>query len=132
MFSCLHRPTYPLHTPPPHLVERRHSLGELSLDLGQRLGPLQSLLQLLLGIIQTLLKLPVLLFALQEVRMRGTGSEGCWGWGSDGTLCVSPADSHLSVQRVFAGQLVLQFVFYVVERRRLPLGTQVSANRNKH
>lgn len=54
--------------------------------------------------------------------------------------CQSPAEtpdthgdeldsSHLSVERVFAGQLVLQFVFYVVERRRLPLGTQVPANR---
>lgn len=39
--------------------------------------------------------------------------------------------SHLSVERLLAGQLVFQFIFYVVERRRLPLGTQVPANQNK-
>lgn len=39
--------------------------------------------------------------------------------------------SHLSVERLFARQLVLQFVLYVMERRRLPLGTQVSAKRER-
>lgn len=34
---------------------------------------------------------------------------------------------YLSVERLFAGQLVLQLVFDVVERRRLPLGAQVPA-----
>lgn len=37
--------------------------------------------------------------------------------------------SHLSVERLFAGQLVLQFIFYVVERRRLPLGAEVPADK---
>lgn len=49
-----------------HLVECCHSLGELGFDLRQRLGPLQGLLQLLLCIVQALLELPVLLFALRE------------------------------------------------------------------
>lgn len=38
-----------------YLVEGGDSLGELSLDLRQRLGPLQGLLELLLGFVQTLL-----------------------------------------------------------------------------
>ncbi|TNN72137.1 hypothetical protein EYF80_017565 [Liparis tanakae] len=42
-----------------HLVERGHPLGELRLDLRQSLRPLQRLLQLLLGFIQTLLQLPL-------------------------------------------------------------------------
>lgn len=51
------------------LGERCHSLCQLSLDLWQRLSSLQGLLQLLLGIVQTLLKLPVLLFALRDRRL---------------------------------------------------------------
>lgn len=54
-----------------YLVERRHPLRQLSFDLRQRLGPLQGLLQLLFGVVQTLLKLPVLLLALQENQRGG-------------------------------------------------------------
>lgn len=36
---------------------------------------------------------------------------------------------YLSVQRLFTGQFVLQLVFEVVERRRLPLGAQVPAGK---
>lgn len=48
-----------------YLVERSNPLGELGLDLRQSLCPLQGLLQLLLGFIQTLLQLSVLLFTLE-------------------------------------------------------------------
>lgn len=58
-----------------HLVECRHPLGELSLDLGQRLGPLEGLLQLLFSIVQTLLELPVLLFTLSDRTMRPNNTE---------------------------------------------------------
>lgn len=67
------------------LVECSHSLGELGFDLRQRLSSLQGLLQLLFGIIKTLLKLPVLLFTLQESGMSGsaggtrTAIEDCRG-----------------------------------------------------
>lgn len=118
--------TFRWHT---HLVESRHSLSELRFDLRQRLGSLQRLLQLLLGVIQTLLKLPVFLFTLQgknkcEVRWsqtvnqihkihthRGGEERGC--------------SSYLSVEGLLTGQLVFQFIFDIVERRRLPLGAQV-------
>lgn len=41
------------------------------------------------------------------------------------------ASTHLSVQRLFAGEFILQLVLNVVERCRLPLGAQVPAPR-KH
>lgn len=58
-----------------HLVERCHSLSELGFDLRQRLGPLQGLLQLLYGVVQPFLKLPVFLLALHRDRMTAGNSE---------------------------------------------------------
>ena len=59
-----------LRHPVQYLVEGSHSLGELGLDLGQCFGPLQGLLELLLGVLQTLLELPVLLLTLTAHRTR--------------------------------------------------------------
>lgn len=58
-----------------NLVECCHSLCKLSLDLWQRLSSLKSLLQLLLGIIQTLLKLTVLFLTLQDRSLDQEGGQ---------------------------------------------------------
>lgn len=61
--------------PVQYLVEGSHSLGELGLNLGQCFGPLQGLLELLLGVLQTLLELPVLLLTLTAHRTRKRADE---------------------------------------------------------
>lgn len=116
-----------------YLVQGSNSLGELGLDLRQGLGPLQGLLELLLGFIQPFLQLSVLLFALySEKTHTHTQNDKCktvltchahvfkqflsWGY-----------LRHLSVQRLLAGQLILQLVFDIMERSRLPLGAEVPA-----
>ena len=55
-----------------HLVERRHSLGQLGLYLRQGLRLLQRLLQLLLSVVQPLGQLTALLFTLEDTD-RGKG-----------------------------------------------------------
>lgn len=119
-----------------HLVQGSHSLGQLGLDLGQRLGPLQGLLELLLGFIQPFLQLSVLLLALHIVRERERKNKikPCTGQSSrtlSGYLKERDSLRHLSVQRLLAGQLVLQLVFDIMEGGRLPLGAEVPAIRQR-
>ena len=51
MYSHTHARTHTQVVEVVYLVQCSHSLGELGLYLRQRLGPLQGLLQLLLGIV---------------------------------------------------------------------------------
>lgn len=67
-YELLTRPDREAQRDVRYLVQSSNSLGELGLDLRQRLSPLEGLLELLLGFVQTLLELPVLLFALDVQR----------------------------------------------------------------
>lgn len=109
-----------------HLIERCHSLGQLRLDLGQGLRLLQGLLQLLLGVVQPLRQLTTLLFTLGEDRDTGKGGARSHEPRPRPHRPSLAAPPHLPVQRLLAGQLVLQFVVGVVQRRGLALGTQIA------
>lgn len=140
-----------------YLVQSSHSLSKLGFNFRQCLCPLQGLLQFLFGLIQTLLQLPVLLLTLGTEKqthnrylwaLRLTMG---WPWRSEIFSCltanttrvnnfITAADGYwsvwdklyLSVQGLLACQLIFQLVFDVMERSRLPLGTEIPTCNTNH